>query len=383
MSSVSLRREPAYSTNPRREFWLKEAGSISNLTVASGIQTKQDLFFPLRGAGRMLSFLLRSSRKVRPWHGSFISSSRRSKHMSFAYLAFTQAGAAAMTIRPANLASGISTTRLPTGEAIPSLGQGTWGMAEDARHRKDEIAALRVGFDLGMTLVDTAEMYADGGAEALVGEAIAGRRDELFVVSKVLPENATRPGTVDACERSLRRLGTDRLDLYLLHWRGNVPLEETLDAFAALVDSGKIRYWGVSNFDVVDMIELWGPAAGAEVATDQVLYNLTRRGIEYDLLPWCRNRNIPIMAYSPIEQGRLLGHKELKNVAARHDAKPAQVALAWLLRQDGVVAIPKAANVAHVRENHAASALRLTRDDLAALDRAFPAPTEPTPLAML
>jgi diketogulonate reductase-like aldo/keto reductase len=288
-----------------------------------------------------------------------------------------------MTIRPANPAHGMRFTRLPSGEAIPSLGQGTWGMAEDARRRKDEVAALRVGFDLGMTLVDTAEMYADGAAEALVGEAIAGRRDELFLVSKVLPENATRPGTVDACEHSLRRLGTDHLDLYLLHWRGNVPLEETLDAFAALVDAGKIRYWGVSNFDVVDMIELWGLDGGTKVATDQVLYNLTRRGIEYDLMPWCRNRNIPIMAYSPIEQGRLLGHSELKSVAARHNATPAQVALAWLLRQDGVVAIPKAANVAHVRENRAALELHLTREDLAALDRAFPAPTEAIPLAML
>jgi diketogulonate reductase-like aldo/keto reductase len=288
-----------------------------------------------------------------------------------------------MTIRPANPAHGMRFTRLPSGEAIPSLGQGTWGMAEDARRRKDEVAALRVGFDLGMTLVDTAEMYADGAAEALVGEAIAGRRDELFLVSKVLPENATRPGTVDACEHSLRRLGTDHLDLYLLHWRGNVPLEETLDAFAALVDAGKIRYWGVSNFDVVDMIELWGLDGGTKVATDQVLDNLTRRGIEYDLMPWCRNRNIPIMAYSPIEQGRLLGHSELKSVAARHNATPAQVALAWLLRQDGVVAIPKAANVAHVRENRAALELHLTREDLAALDRAFPAPTEAIPLAML
>jgi diketogulonate reductase-like aldo/keto reductase len=288
-----------------------------------------------------------------------------------------------MTIRPANPAHGMRFTRLPSGEAIPSLGQGTWGMAEDARRRKDEVAALRVGFDLGMTLVDTAEMYADGAAEALVGEAITGRRDELFLVSKVLPENATRPGTVDACEHSLRRLGTDHLDLYLLHWRGNVPLEETLDAFAALVDAGKIRYWGVSNFDVVDMIELWGLDGGTKVATDQVLYNLTRRGIEYDLMPWCRNRNIPIMAYSPIEQGRLLGHSELKSVAARHNATPAQVALAWLLRQDGVVAIPKAANVAHVRENRAALELHLTREDLAALDRAFPAPTEAIPLAML
>jgi diketogulonate reductase-like aldo/keto reductase len=287
-----------------------------------------------------------------------------------------------MTIRPAT-AHGIPTTTLPSGEAIPTLGQGTWGMAEDARHRKDEVAALRVGFDLGMTLVDTAEMYADGGAEALVGEAIAGRRDELFLISKVLPENATRPGTLAACEHSLQRLGTDRLDLYLLHWRGNVPLEETLDAFAALVDAGKIRYWGVSNFDVVDMIELRGLADGRNAATDQVLYNLTRRGIEYDLMPWCRNRNVPIMAYSPIEQGRLLDHEELKDVAVRHNAQPAQVALAWLLRQDGVVAIPKAANVAHVRENHAALALYLTREDLAALDRAFPAPTEATPLAML
>jgi diketogulonate reductase-like aldo/keto reductase len=288
-----------------------------------------------------------------------------------------------MTIRPANPAHGMRFTRLPSGEAIPSLGQGTWGMAEDARRRKDEVAALRVGFDLGMTLVDTAEMYADGAAEALVGEAIAGRRDELFLVSKVLPENATRPGTVDACEHSLRRLGTDHLDLYLLHWRGNVPLEETLDAFAALVDAGKIRYWGVSNFDVVDMIELWGLDGGTKVATDQVLYNLTRRGIEYDLMPWCLDRNIPIMAYSPIEQGRLLGHSELKDVAARHNATPAQVALAWLLRQDGIVTIPKAADVAHVRENRAALELHLTREDLAALDRAFPQPTVAIPLATL
>jgi diketogulonate reductase-like aldo/keto reductase len=288
-----------------------------------------------------------------------------------------------MTIGSANLAHGIRTTRLPSGEVIPSLGQGTWGMAEDPRCRKGEVAALRLGFDLGMTLVDTAQMYADGGAEALVGEAIAGRRDELFLVSKVLPENATRAGTFAACEHSLRRLRTDRLDLYLLHWRGNVPLEETLEAFAALIDAGKIRYWGVSNFDVVDMIELWKLDGGANVATDQVLYNLTRRGIEYDLMPWCRNRNIPIMAYSPIEQGRLLDDRELRHVAAWHNATPAQVALAWVLRQDGVVAIPKAANIAHVREDYAALELHLTGEYLTALDRAFPAPTEAMPLAML
>ncbi len=288
-----------------------------------------------------------------------------------------------MTIRSANRVHAVPSTKLPSDEAIPALGQGTWGMAEDARRKEEEIAALRLGFDLGMTLIDTAEMYADGGAEALVGEAMAGRRDELFLISKVLPENATRLGAVAACERSLQRLRTNRLDLYLLHWRGNVPLEETLDAFVRLVSAGKIRYWGVSNFDVVDMIELWGLTGGTDVAANEVLYNLTRRGIEYDLMPWCRKRRIPIIAYSPIEQGRLLGHRELKRVAARHTATPAQVALAWLLRQDGVVAIPKAASVSHVRENNAALELRLTKEDRAALDRAFPPPTEATPLAML
>jgi diketogulonate reductase-like aldo/keto reductase len=263
------------------------------------------------------------------------------------------------------------------------LGQGTWGMAEDPRRRAEEVAALRFGFDLGMTLIDTAEMYASGEAEALVGEAIVGRREELFIIDKVLPENATKAGTLAACEHSLRRLGTDRLDLYLLHWRGNVPFEETLEAFSALVEAGKIRYWGVSNFDVVDMIELWRLTGGVDVAADEVLYNLTRRGIEYDLMPWCRKRRIPIIAYSPIEQGRLLGHGELKRVAARHGAKPAQIALAWLLRQDGIAAIPKAANIAHVRENRAALELRLTEQDLTALDRAFPPPTEAIPLEML
>jgi diketogulonate reductase-like aldo/keto reductase len=277
----------------------------------------------------------------------------------------------------------VRTTRLPSGEVVPVLGQGTWHMAEDPRRREEEIAALRLGLDLGMTLIDTAEMYGEGAAEELVGEAIAGRRREVFLVSKVLPDHATRRGTIVACEGSLQRLGTDRLDLYLLHWRGLVPLEETLEAFSTLARAGKIRYWGVSNFDVSDMEELVGLPGGSAVATDQVLYNLLRRGIEYDLLPWCRERKLPIMAYSPIEQGRMLGHPTLQSVAARHHATPAQVALAWVLRQDGIITIPKAGTPAHVRENRAALELRLTAQDLAALDRAFPPPTGPQPLEML
>lgn len=275
------------------------------------------------------------------------------------------------------------TTKLPSGEAIPVLGQGTWHMAEEPRRRADEIAALRCGLDLGMTLIDAAEMYADGAAEQLVGEAIAGRRGEVFLVSKVLPHNATRRGTIAACERSLRRLGTDRLDLYLLHWRGQVPLAETLEAFVTLTRTGKIRHWGVSNFDVADMEELERTLGGGAVATDQVLYNLTRRGIEYDLLPWCRKRGIPIMAYSPVEQGRLLSHPQLQGIADRHRATPAQVALAWVVRQEGLVAIPKAGTPAHVRENRVALDILLTDEDLAALDRVFPPPTGPQPLEMI
>jgi diketogulonate reductase-like aldo/keto reductase len=274
-------------------------------------------------------------------------------------------------------------TRLRSGKAVPVLGQGTWGMAENAVRRNDEIAALRLGLDLGMTLVDTAEMYADGGAEALVGEAIAGRRDETFLVSKVLPQNASLRGTVAACERSLRHLRTDRLDLYLLHWRGAVPLSETLEAFARLTAAGKIRQWGVSNFDIDDMEELWGLPGGDGCASNQVLYNLTRRGIEYDLMPWCRARGLPIMAYSPIEQGRLLNHPELWRIAPIHQASPAQVALAWVLRHPDVIAIPKAATLAHVRENRGALEVRLTDADFAVLDRAFPPPRRKIPLQML
>lgn len=277
----------------------------------------------------------------------------------------------------------VRTTTLPSGEPLPVLGLGTWRMAEDARRRDDELGALRVGLDLGLTLIDTAEMYGHGDAEELVGEALRGRRDEVFLVSKVLPSHAAAGATVRACEGSLRRLGTDQLDLYLLHWRGPTPLEETLEGFATLVDQGKIRSWGVSNFDRDDMDELVGLGGGGAVATDQVLYNLTRRPIEADLLPWCQERGLPIMAYSPIEQGRLLDHPSLRAVAERRDATPAQVALAWVLRHDGVVTVPKAATPEHVRENFGALELQLTDEDLDELDVAFPPPTGPQPLEML
>jgi diketogulonate reductase-like aldo/keto reductase len=277
----------------------------------------------------------------------------------------------------------IPTLKLPDGKTVVTLGQGTWGMGENASKRKQEVAALRLGLELGMSLIDTAEMYASGTAEEIVGEAFAGRRGDVFIVSKVLPENATRRGTITACERSLKRLNTDRIDLYLLHWRGRPPLAQTLEAFATLISDGKICAWGVSNFDADDMQELWGLKDGCAVATNQVLYNLTRRGIEFDLIPACRQCKVPIMAYSPIEQGRLLRQGALKEIAHRHNATPAQVALAALLRQDGIIAIPKASNEAHVRENRAATDVQLTAEDIATLDRAFPPPTGPEPLAML
>jgi diketogulonate reductase-like aldo/keto reductase len=277
----------------------------------------------------------------------------------------------------------VRTTKLPSRDVVPILGQGTWHLGETPGRRKDEIAALRHGLDLGMSLVDTAEMYGDGAAEELVGEAIVGRRDEVFLVSKVLPENATRRGTVEACERSLSRLRTDRLDLYLLHWRSSHSLEGTIEGFQSLLQAGKIRHWGVSNFDVSDMDELVRLPNGSDVATDQVLYNLTRRGIEHDLLPWCEQRRMPIMAYSPIEQGRMLGHHELQKVAERHRATPAQVALAWVLRNEGVIAIPRAGEPNHVRENRGAVDLRLTERDLTELDDVFPPPRRKVRLEML
>jgi diketogulonate reductase-like aldo/keto reductase len=277
--------------------------------------------------------------------------------------------------------SDLPTVTLPSGEKVPQLGQGTWHMGESARRRGEEVAALKLGLDLGMTLIDTAELYAD--AELVVAEAIKGRRDECFIVTKVLPENSTRARTIAACERSLKRLNTDRIDLYLLHWRGRPRLEETLSAFEALVSAGAIRYWGVSNFDVSDVEELFALPGGDACATNQVLYNLRRRGIEAGLLPWCRERGVPIQAYSPIEQGRLLRDRVLTGVAIRHRATTAQIALAWVLRQPDVMVIPKAATLEHVRENRAALDIKLTAQDLAELDRAFPPPAGPRPLELL
>jgi diketogulonate reductase-like aldo/keto reductase len=276
----------------------------------------------------------------------------------------------------------IASITLPSGEAVPALGQGTWYMGDSLRKRPDEVRALQLGLDLGMTLIDTAEMYADGGAEEVVGEALRGRRDGAFVVSKVLPSHASRTATIAACEQSLKRLGTDRIDLYLLHWRGNYALEDTLTGFEALLKAGKIRSWGVSNFDTEDMEELL-EAGGAAVAANQVLYNLSRRGIEHDLLPWSAEHGVPVMAYSPIEQGRLLGNRVLGQVAAAHNATPAQVALAFVLSRPGVIPIPKSGNVAHVRENAAAAEIVLSAADLAALDAAFPPPKRKVGLEML
>lgn len=275
------------------------------------------------------------------------------------------------------------TTTLPSGVAVPVLGQGTWGMGETPAMRRSEIDALQAGLDLGMRLIDTAEMYGDGAAEEVVGEALAGRREDCFLVTKVYPHNASRKGTIAACERSLQRLGTDRIDLYLLHWRGQVPLAETVAAFGELMQAGKIRHWGVSNFDVADMEELLRLPGGEAVSTNQVLYNLSRRGPEYDLLPWCADHELPVMAYSPIEQGRILDDATLGEVAARHGISPAAAALAWVLRRDSLCTIPKASSPQHVRDNATALDVELTREDLDALDRAFPPPNGPRPLEIL
>ena len=277
------------------------------------------------------------------------------------------------------------TVTLPGGETVPALGQGTWYMGERRADGAAEANALRMGVDLGMTLIDTAEMYANGGAEAVVAEAVSGIRDQVFIVSKVLPQNASRAGVAAACERSLKRLKTDRIDLYLLHWRGSYALAETVAAFEALKAAGKIRYWGVSNLDTDDMNELLGVPGGSACAANQVLYHPDSRGIEFDLLPWCGKHGVPVMAYSPLGHHvrKLLGSSALQAVARRHDATPAQVAIAWGMRTGNVISIPKAADVAHVRENAGADAITLTAEDLAAIDAVHRPPKRKQSLDLL
>ncbi len=276
--------------------------------------------------------------------------------------------------------SRIPRARTRTGAVMPVLGQGTWRMGEDGRSRRAEMDALRLGLDLGMNLVDTAEMYAGGGAESVVGEAIRGRRDGVFLVSKVLPQNASRAGTVEAAERSLARLGTDRIDLYLLHWPGPHPLADTLAAFQRLVADGKILHYGLSNFDLDEIEAAEKLPGGGRIAANQVFYNLRRRGISRKFLPWCQQRGVVVMAYSPLEQGRLHADRALQRIADRHGATPARVALAWAIRHEGVVAIPKSSSAVHVRDNAAAADLVLTEEDMADLERAFPPPTHDVPL---
>ena len=277
----------------------------------------------------------------------------------------------------------MKTVTLPSDKRVPAFGLGTWHLGDNRATRTEEIATLRLGLDLGVTLIDTAEMYGEGRSEELIAEAIEGRRDEIFLVSKVSPHNASRKGTVAACERSLARLRTDRIDLYLLHWRGNVPLAETIEAFVALQKAGKIHHFGVSNLDLADMQELWSVPGGPAVATNQLLYNLSRRGIEWDLLPGLRERRIPVMAYSPIEQAQLTSNPKLVDFARRHGMTPAQAGLAWLLAHDDVIVIPKTGRRDRLQENIGALDHRLTQMQLAELDRLFPPPTGPRPLEML
>jgi diketogulonate reductase-like aldo/keto reductase len=277
----------------------------------------------------------------------------------------------------------IRTVTLPDGASVPALGLGTWYMGEQSATRATEVAALRTGMDCGLTLIDTAEMYGDGAAEELVGEAIAGRRDSVYLVSKVLPSHATRRGTVEACQASLRRLGTDHLDMYLLHWRGRVPLAETVAGFEDLVQAGSIGGWGVSNFDVRDLDEMASVPGGERVQTDQVLYNLNRRGLEYDLLPRCRQAGMPLMAYSPVDHGRLLENPAVRDMASAKGATAAQLALAWVLRLPQVFAVVKASTPARVTENRAAMEISFSTAELEELDRMFPPPSSKVPLEML
>jgi diketogulonate reductase-like aldo/keto reductase len=277
----------------------------------------------------------------------------------------------------------MQTVTLPSGERVPALGQGAWRMGENQAARAEEIATSRLGLDLGLTLIDTAEMYGEGRAEELIGEVIEGRREEVFLTSKVYPHNASREGAVAACERSLKRLRTDYIDLYLLHWRGRVPLTETMEGFMGLHQAGKIRYYGVSNFERADMQELWSVPGGSGIAANQLLYNLTRRGIEHGLVPWLREQHVPIMAYSPIEQARLIRNPTLVDFAQANGMTPAQAALAWLLSHEDVIAIPKTSRRERLKENVGALDHHLTAAQLEELDRLFPAPTRPDRLEML
>lgn len=277
----------------------------------------------------------------------------------------------------------MKTVTLPSGERVAALGQGTWNIGDSRATRASEIATLQRGIDLGLTLIDTAEMYGSGCSEQLVAEAIAGRRDDVFLVSKVLPGNASRRGTAAACERSLKNLNTDRIDLYLLHWRGGVPFAETLDALMALQRVGKIRHYGVSNLDLSEMQEWWKTPGGESTATNQLLYNLSRRSIEWDLLPWLRERHVPVMAYSPLEQARLFRNAKFAELAKASGITPAQLALAWLLAKDGVMVIPKCSSTARVEVNAAARDIQLSAAQLAELDKIFPPPKGPRALEML
>jgi len=277
----------------------------------------------------------------------------------------------------------MKTVALPSGERVPAFGLGTWNIGDERATRAEEIATLRLGLDLGARLIDTAEMYGEGRSEELVAAAIAGRREEVFLVSKVYPHNASAQGAIAACERSLKRLKTDRIDLYLLHWRGGVPLAETLQAFMRLQQAGKIRHYGVSNLDLNDMRELWRLPGGDAVATNQLLYNLARRGIEWDLLPWLRERHVPVMAYSPLEQAGLARERKLAAFARRNGMTPAQAALAWLLAHDDVIVIPKTGRRERLRDNLGALDHALAPAQLAELDRLFPPPAAARPLEML
>ena len=277
----------------------------------------------------------------------------------------------------------MKTVKFPNGSIVPVLGQGTWGMGEGISSVEDEANSLRAGLDLGLKLIDTAEMYGNGGSERVVGEALVGRRDDAFVVSKVLPSHASRKGTIEACERSLKNLKIEKIDLYLLHWQSSIPLTETVEALERLVEQGKIGAWGVSNFDTALMQKLEDISPKGHIATDQILYNLSRRGPEFDLIPWCEKRDIPLMAYAPIEQGRIMKNRDLVNLATKLGVAPSVLALAWVIRNPLMIAIPKTSSLEHLRENVKAVDLKLNGNVLQELDKIFLPPSHKQPLEVI